>query len=197
MNILQCGKLMYKKGYACGTAGNISVRKPDGVEGIDVTRSGSHIGLLQPTDIIYMDEKGNYKANPLLDYKPTIELPTHLGIYEIRPEINAVIHAHLVNVLVADDIDNRWFEYVSTEQSDYYLDTAGMLATTGKYYQSGSDGASNAVLKLVKDGNSVIIAMHHGVWLLGVTLREAFIRLEVLSELAEFYIKWKTLKTGL
>ena len=61
MNIIQCGKLMYERGYVRGTAGNISVRKD---WGIAITGSGKHIGLLEDNSnhIIHIDKEGKIKS---------------------------------------------------------------------------------------------------------------------------------------
>jgi len=71
------------------SAGNISVRLPDG--NIAITPSGLLYDHMKPEDIIIMDLQGNKLEGK---YNPSSEKALHNEIYKTKPNINAVIHTH-------------------------------------------------------------------------------------------------------
>ena len=89
--IVQAGRRMDSKGWVPATAGNISVRLPDGR--IAVTRSGPHKGFLQPGDVMLVAPDGR-TLSP--DMRPSAETGLHCQIYRLRPEAGAVLHGHSV-----------------------------------------------------------------------------------------------------
>lgn len=81
-------RTMVDKGYALGTAGNISAR----VEGeplFVITPSARPYLTMKPEDLAVGDMDGNVVSGP---YKPSIEFSMHLGIYKERPEVNCIVH---------------------------------------------------------------------------------------------------------
>ena len=83
-------RTMVDKGYALGTAGNISAR----VEGeplFVIPPSARPYLTMKPEDLAVGDMDGNVVSGP---YKPSIEFSMHLGIYKERPEVNCIVHTH-------------------------------------------------------------------------------------------------------
>ncbi len=70
------------------SGGNIS--KKDGEGNIWVTPSTIDKGTLQRKDIVCVHPDGSVSGY----YKPSSEFSFHKAIYEARPDIGAVIHAH-------------------------------------------------------------------------------------------------------
>lgn len=93
--IVQVGRLMYEKGLISASDGNISARLGPGR--ILITPSGLHKGLLEPNQLLIVDDNGEQASSgvgALRQLKPTSELPMHLEVYRQRPEVEAVVHAH-------------------------------------------------------------------------------------------------------
>jgi L-fuculose-phosphate aldolase len=88
-DILDVGKLIYQKGWVAANDGNISVRLDD--RRILCTCTGVSKGMMTPADIIVCDLKGN-KVDGARER--TTEIAMHLTIYEMRPDVSAVVHAH-------------------------------------------------------------------------------------------------------
>ena len=88
-DIVQCAKRAFNSGLVAATDGNISVRMS--VDRVMITPGGTSFNNLNPGQMAYVDTDGH-----LLDYsqRPSSELPMHLEIYHLRPEIGAIIHAH-------------------------------------------------------------------------------------------------------
>ena len=88
-DIIQIGKLVFQKGWVAANDGNISLRLD--AERILATPTGVSKGMLSMDDLIIVDMQGNKLSGRL---ERTSEIAMHLKIYELRPDIRAVLHAH-------------------------------------------------------------------------------------------------------
>jgi len=88
-DIVQIGKLVFQKGWVAANDGNISLRLD--AERILATPTGVCKGMLSVDDLIIVDNQGNKISGRL---ERTSEIAMHLKIYELRPDIRAVLHAH-------------------------------------------------------------------------------------------------------
>jgi L-fuculose-phosphate aldolase len=88
-DIVHIGKLMYAKGWVAANDGNISIRLDD--ERILATPTGVSKGMMAPDDLIIVDNEGNKIAGRL---ERTSEILMHTTVYQFRPDIQAVVHAH-------------------------------------------------------------------------------------------------------
>ncbi|MFB3829495.1 MAG: class II aldolase/adducin family protein, partial [Bryobacteraceae bacterium] len=87
--ICEVGRLVYEKGWVAANDGNITVRMDE--ERIMATPTGVSKGTMHPDDLIICDLKGN----KILGRKErTSEIAMHLTVYNLRPDIKAVVHAH-------------------------------------------------------------------------------------------------------
>jgi L-fuculose-phosphate aldolase len=81
--------LIYQKGYVASTDGNVSVRLPDG--NVICTPTRCNKGFVKPADLVVIDARGQKVRG---ERKQSSEMAMHLLVYEMRPEIQAVVHAH-------------------------------------------------------------------------------------------------------
>ena len=81
-------KRIYQAGMTTTSGGNISIKDNEG--NIWVTPSAIDKGSLTRKDIICVQPDGKIIGS----HKPSSEFPFHKAIYERRPDIRAVIHAH-------------------------------------------------------------------------------------------------------
>lgn len=88
-DIVQIGRLVFEKGWVAANDGNISIRL-DG-ERILATPTGMCKGMMQPDDLIVLDRQGRKISGRR---ERTTEINMHLTIYDLRPDIRAVVHAH-------------------------------------------------------------------------------------------------------
>ena len=94
---------IYKRGLTTTSGGNISIIDENG--DIWVTPSAVDKGSLQPDDIVCVKKNGTISGR----HKPSSEFPFHRAIYESRPDIKSVIHAHppaLVSFSIVRQIPN-------------------------------------------------------------------------------------------
>jgi len=88
-DIVQVGRLMFDKGWIAANDGNVTIRVDDGR--LLATPTGISKGLMRPEDLIVCDLNG---AKLCGARECTTELAMHLTIYQMRPDVNSVVHAH-------------------------------------------------------------------------------------------------------
>ena len=89
--IIEVGKRIYQKGYVAANDGNISCRISENE--ILVTPTGVSKGFMTPEYICKVNRKGEViQANA--GFRPSSEIKMHMRVYEKRPDVGAVVHAH-------------------------------------------------------------------------------------------------------
>lgn len=87
--ICEVGHKLYSKGFVAANDGNISVKVNDNE--YYCTPTGVSKGSLTPDMIIKIDGNGNKLEGEL---NPSSEIKMHLRVYQKRPDVMAVVHAH-------------------------------------------------------------------------------------------------------
>ena len=88
-DIIRIGRLLFDKGWVASNDGNISIRL-DGSR-ILATPTGMCKGMMHADDLLILDRRGNKLSGTR---ERTTEINMHLTIYDLRPDIRAVVHAH-------------------------------------------------------------------------------------------------------
>ena len=88
-DIVEIGRLVYQKGWVAANDGNITIRM--GRDRILATPTGVSKGMMKPEDLIVVDMKGNKIEGRK---ERTSEILMHITIYEMRPDIFSIVHAH-------------------------------------------------------------------------------------------------------
>lgn len=88
-DIVKVGRLVFEKGWVAANDGNISLRLD--AERLLCTPTGVCKGMMHPDDLIICDNKGNKISGKR---ERTSEILMHLTVYDLRPDIKAVVHAH-------------------------------------------------------------------------------------------------------
>ena len=179
--VVRICRLGWQRGFLIGTDGNISLKL--GAEGpVLVTPSGRSKALIQPDDLIEVDLAGEKISGT---GKPSSELGLHLLCYSLRPEINAVAHAHppLATALTASGTE---------------LDLSGLpeaLLNLGRVpvapYASpgilGGDELVRSVEPFIAGHNALLMA-HHGSLAFAPSLEKAWALTEKLESAAQVFI---------
>jgi L-fuculose-phosphate aldolase len=88
-DIVEVGKLVFQKGWVAANDGNISIRLDE--KRVLCTPTATSKGMLTVDDLIVCD----YEGNKLEGRKErTSEIKMHMLVYQMRPDVNAVVHAH-------------------------------------------------------------------------------------------------------
>jgi L-fuculose-phosphate aldolase len=88
-DIVEIGRLMFQKSWVAANDGNITIRID--TDRILATPTGISKGMMKPDDLLVLDLHGNKIAGRR---ERTSEIAMHLKIYELRPDVRAVVHAH-------------------------------------------------------------------------------------------------------
>jgi 3-dehydro-4-phosphotetronate decarboxylase len=99
--ICRTGASLYQRGYVHASAGNISVRLPDG--GFLITPTDACLGTLEPARLAEVDAQGVQTAGD----RASKTLALHQRIYAADPEAHCVIHTHATH-LVALTLAGVW-----------------------------------------------------------------------------------------
>lgn len=175
--IVQVGRLMYEKGFICASDGNISARLEDGR--ILITPSGLHKGLLEPDQLVVVDEQGQRVApyaTANRHLKPTSELPMHLEAYRRRPDISAVVHAH-PPITIALSIAGIALADCLLPEVIVFL---GLIPTT-QYATPSSEENVHAIRSLIAHHDALVL-QRHGSLTVGDSPLQGFMRLETLEQ---------------
>jgi L-fuculose-phosphate aldolase len=90
-DIIEIGRRLYARGLIVAGEGNLSIRLNE--REILATTRGVCKGYLTPAHIIKTDLKGR-KITGDSNLEPSTELKMHLTVYQERPDVFAVVHAH-------------------------------------------------------------------------------------------------------
>ena len=85
--IVRVARRLDQKGILTSTDGNLSALLDDG--GTLITPSGSCKGELEPEQIVRLFRDGSPRSG-----RPSSEIALHRMIYERRPDVRAIVHAH-------------------------------------------------------------------------------------------------------
>ncbi len=174
--IVEIGNLLYERSYVVSSDGNVSVRLDDGR--IVATPTMMCKGRMTEGSLAVTDASGR----PLTQRKPSSELAMHLLIYQERPDVKAVCHAHPPHgtafAVAGLPIDQPILSEV--------ILTLGCVPLAA-YGTPSTDELTEAMRPLVKHHNALLMA-NHGAVAYGSDLWQAFDRLETLEHTARIAI---------
>ena len=173
---------IYKRGLTTTSGGNISVIDEHG--DIWVTPSAIDKGSLRRSDIVRVRKDGTIEGR----HKPSSEFPFHRAIYECRPDIHAIIHAHppgLVAFSIVRQIPN-------TNVIPQARNICGPIGYAS-YALPGSEDLGSSIAEEFKKKYNAVIMENHGTVVGGSDLQDAFSRFETLEFCGRTIIHGKTI----
>ena len=165
---------VYDKKLTSMSGGNLSVRDNEG--NIWITPASIDKGSLTRRDIICVHPNGDCEG----PHAPSSELPFHRSVYKLRPDLNAVLHAH-PPALVAFSVVRRLPELNLTPTVRYMCNNIKMAA----YAIPGSQALSAEVGKVFEQGCNIALLENHGVCVGAANMLTAFQQFETLNYAAE------------
>src|SRR5205823_6061648 len=179
--IVRVGQLMYERSYVVSSDGNVSVRLDDGR--VVATPTQTCKGRMTEEMLAVTDLEGE----ALNDRRASSELAMHLLIYQERPDVMAVCHAHPPHgtafAVAGLAIDQPILSEV--------ILTLGCVPLV-EYGTPSTDELTEAMRPLVKHHNALLMA-NHGAVAYGADVWQAFDRLETLEHTAKIAILARTL----
>ena len=141
-----------------------------------VTPTGASKFLLKPTDLVTVDLEGRLLSGTR---RVTSEIGMHLTIYELRKDVEAVIHSH-PPMATAFACAGRGLDEVLCQEA---VMTLGVVPLAG-YATTGTPEVGTSIAPYVSAHDAILLA-NHGAVTYGVTLHDAFQKMETLEHLAQ------------
>ena len=167
-------KALYQRGLVSALGGNVSARVPGSKE-FWITPSGVFKGAVEPDDLVKLDLEGNVVDGFL---RPSIEWPMHAAIYKVRPDVNAVVHAHNPFTLGLA-LAGYTLKPISVE-AVMVLRRVEVVP----FAFPGTDELAKLIEKYAATGARALILQNHGIVAMGANLVEAEAVAETLEEVA-------------
>ena len=175
---------IYRNKMTTMSGGNLSILDENG--DMWITPAGIDKGTLTPADIVCVRHDGTVEGR----HRPSSEYPFHRAIYDVRPDLTAVVHAHPM-ALVAFSIAKR---VPNTRIIPQTYRWNGKVAFA-PYGVPGSDDLGSKIAEKFAAGYDSVMLESHGVCCGGRTLQDAFQRFETLELCARTEIKASQLGT--
>ena len=173
--ICQVGKLLYDRGYVAANDGNISVKVEE--NRLLVTPSGVSKGRMTPEMLLLTDLEGHVLEG---DRHPSSETKMHLAVYQNRPDVNAVVHAHPA-VSTAFAVCRQGLE---TPYLAELIVGLGAVPCTEEFAMLSTDEVPRSVIPYLEGHNALLLA-NHGALTWGEDLWQAFDRMETVEHTAK------------
>ena len=178
--ICRIARMMYGRELIGGPAGNISARLDE--ESFLLTPSLPFKQFLEPDQLITIDMTGrkigpHTEANK--DFQPTSEVPMHLAMYRVRPDVGGIVHGHPSHCVALTAAGKRIRPHVLTEAM-LFLGDIGVA----DYATPTTRELGEAVAAVAVDHDCVILP-YHGVIVGGKDVWAACAKLEVLEQAAQ------------
>lgn len=177
-------KRVYGQRLTTTSGGNISIKDENG--DVWITPGAIDKGNLTKDDMVCIKADGTVIGR----HKPSSEYPFHLKIYEVRPDLHAVLHAH-PSALVAFSIVRKLPDTSLTPQIYYECGKPGMA----KYAMTGSEELGERIAEVFAENRNVAILENHGVVVGAECVQDAFGVFETMESAARMEIKAAVLGT--
>lgn len=174
--LAELGKSLFDRGYSVGSAGNISVRLPDGYL---MTPTNSCLGRLDPTRISKLAPDWSHVSGD----KPTKEVFLHRAFLTARPEAGAIVHLHSTYATAIACIAVPGETAPIPPLTPYFVMRVGRNLPIVPYYRPGDAAMEPAIHAAALTARALLLA-NHGPVVSGATLTDAVYAAEELEESA-------------
>ncbi|MBN2221698.1 MAG: class II aldolase/adducin family protein, partial [Vallitaleaceae bacterium] len=164
-------------GMTTTSGGNLSIKDQNG--DIWISPAGVDKGSLSFKDIVCVKADGSIEGI----HKPSSEFPFHKRIYEMRPDLKAIVHAH-PPALVA-------FSIVRKKPNTHLIPNMHLVCGgvgLAEYGLPGSFDLGDKIAKEFAKGKNAVILENHGIVVGSTSLYEAFMSFETLEYCARLEI---------
>jgi ribulose-5-phosphate 4-epimerase/fuculose-1-phosphate aldolase len=171
---------LFVRGFSVGSAGNISVRLPDGYL---MTPTNSSLGRLEPVRLSKLDLNFRHIDGD----KPSKEVFMHRALYQARDEAGAVVHLHSTCVTAVSCLPDVDRSNPIPPLTPYFVMRVGRRMPVVPYYRPGDAAMEPAIHAAARDARAVLLA-NHGPVVSGKTLTDAVYAAEELEEAAKLFL---------
>ncbi|MDT8330403.1 aldolase [Roseomonas gilardii] len=175
--LVELGASLFARGYSVGSAGNISVRLPDGYL---MTPTNSCLGRLKAERISKLDPDWKHVGGD----KPSKEVFMHRAVLTARPEAGAVVHLHSTYATAIGCLAGPEDTAPIPPLTPYFVMRVGRTLPVIRYYRPGDAAMERDIHEAAREARAVLLA-NHGPVVSGKTLTDAVYAAEELEESAK------------
>ena len=173
-DLVKFGRLLSEKGFCPATSGNLSVRLDPWR--VMITPTGVSKADMKPEDMVVVSPEGLRRFGRR---NASSEKEMHLLIYRLRPDVNAVVHAHPPKATAFACAGIALDQPIASE----FIQSLGSVPLAG-YGTPGTPELAAALARLVP-GRDAILMANHGVVAYGPNLFDAHGKMELVEHFAE------------
>ncbi len=172
-DIVDIGRLVYQKGWVAANDGNITIRlSPDRIL---ATPTGVSKGMMHVDDLIIVDKQGSKLEGRK---ECTSEIFMHCTVYNMRPDIHSVLHAH-PPVATGFATAGRPLDQALLPEVIIGLGCVPLAA----YGLPGTPALTEPMLPLIPKYDAIMMG-NHGAVCYGEDVYKAFFKMETVEHFA-------------
>jgi len=165
--------LIYEKGWVAMNDGNVSIRMEE--DRILCTPTAVSKGLIQAEDLIICDTAGKKISGKRAG---TSEIAMHMTVYNIRPDVKSVVHAH-PPVATGFATAGRALDKALLPEVVIQLGAVPLAS----YGLPGTPALSDGMLPFIPNYDALLLE-NHGCTTWGSDVWQAFFRMEMVEHFA-------------
>lgn len=177
--IVETAHELVRKGFLMATGGNLSLRVK-GLDAFAITPSNYDYMKMTLEDVCVLDFDLNTLEGHL---KPSVESAMHGAVYQVRVDVNAIVHTHQVYTSALTLIKSP-IPALFDEQARFLGRSVDIIP----YAPSGTGMLKNTVAKHVKNHNNAFMMQNHGALVFGHDMERAVHNVEILEKCAMAYL---------
>lgn len=178
--IVRIGKSFFDRGYATGSAGNLSILLSDN-QTVIATPTGSCLGTLKSETLSKVTLDGEWVSGD----KPSKEVIFHRAIYRENFKHRAIVHLHCTYLTALSCLENLDPKNAIKPFTPYVVMRVGEIPVV-PYYRPG-DGMLASDLGKLSPYYKAFLLSNHGPVVTGDTLQVAADNLEEMEDAAKLY----------
>jgi L-fuculose-phosphate aldolase len=172
--IASFGKMLHDRGYVAATDGNLSVRLDK--QHILATPTAMSKGALRPSDLVIVDLEGRRVSGR---HHVSSEIAMHLLIYQLRPDIGGIVHAH------PPTATGFAAAGLALDQPLVCEVVIGLGSIPlARYGTPGTPELCETLRPLISQYDAILMS-NHGVVAYGETLDRAYMKMETVEHFAQ------------
>ncbi len=172
--IVHFGRMLHERCFVAAMDGNLSVRLPG--DRILVTPTCLSKGAMCPADLVVVDPEGQHISGRR---NVTSEIGMHLLIYRMRPDVQAIVHAHPPTATGFAAAGMALTEPLVCE----VVMGLGCIPLA-RYGTPGTSELAQTLEPYVPNYDAILMS-NHGVVTYGDTLEHAYMKMETVEHFAQ------------
>jgi L-ribulose-5-phosphate 4-epimerase len=177
--VVRAAQFLYQKGFLTATGGNVSVRIAE-ANALAITPSGyDYLKMVQEDISVLALDLTRLEGQR----DPSIESSLHAAVYQVRPDVHAIVHTHQVFASTLAIIDAP-IPALFDEEARFL----GRSVEIIPYAPSGTGMLKKRVAKHVRSQANAYMMANHGALVFGTDMESAIHNVEVLEKCAVAYL---------